>query len=253
MLNINSFNFLNTMIRCIAIDDEPLALQQMESYISKIPYLELVAKCQCATDAKSIIDNDKVDAIFCDINMPELNGLDFVKSLKNPPMVVFTTAYSEYAIDGFKLDAVDYLLKPFGLDDFRKATEKIKKRYDAQRMLQEVSQVDEDDAIFLKTEYKIVRINVSDIHYVEAMSEYLRIYIDGATRPIIVLMSMKKMEERLPSSSFMRVHRSFIINLKKIKEVSKNRISLGEDVDVPIGDSYRDNFNAYINSKFLTK
>ncbi|MDY6413238.1 MAG: LytTR family DNA-binding domain-containing protein [Bacteroidales bacterium] len=241
------------MIRCIAIDDEPLALQQMESYISKIPYLELVAKCQCATDAKSIIDNDKVDAIFCDINMPGLNGLDFVKSLKNPPMVVFTTAYSEYAIDGFKLDAVDYLLKPFGLDDFRKATEKIKKRYDAQRMLQEVSQVDEDDAIFLKTEYKIVRINVSDIHYVEAMSEYLRIYIDGATRPIIVLMSMKKMEERLPSSSFMRVHRSFIINLKKIKEVSKNRISLGEDVDVPIGDSYRDNFNAYINSKFLTK
>lgn len=241
------------MIRCIVIDDEPLALQQMVSYIEKVPYLELVAKCQSALQAHEVIDNDKIDVIFCDINMPELNGLDFMKSLENPPMVVFTTAYSEYAVDGFKLDAVDYLLKPFSFDDFKTATEKVKKRYDAAKASQEVSQVDEDDAIFLKTEYKIVRINIKDIHYVEAMSEYLRIYLDGVSRPIIVLMSMKKMEERLPSSSFMRVHRSFIINLKKIKEVSKNRILLGEETDVPIGDSYRDNFNAYINSKFLTK
>lgn len=241
------------MIRCIAIDDEPLALQQMESYIGKIPYLELVAKCQNAEQAQEVINDDRIDAIFCDINMPELNGLDFVKSLANPPMVVFTTAYSEYAVDGFKLDAVDYLLKPFGLDDFKKAAEKVKKRYDAMKSTQEVSRVDEDDAIFLKTEYKIVRINIRDIRYVEAMSEYLRIYLDDITRPIIVLLSMKKMEERLPVSTFMRVHRSFIINLKKIKEISKSRIMLGEDVEVPIGDSYRDNFNAYINSKFLTK
>lgn len=241
------------MIRCITIDDEPLALQQMEGYINKIPYLELVAKCQCAEDAKAIIDNDKIDVIFCDINMQELNGLDFVKSLKNPPMVVFTTAYSEYAVDGFRLNAVDYLLKPFGLEDFKQSAEKVKKRYDSQKTTQEVSLVDEDDAIFLKTEYKIVRINIKSIHYVEAMSEYLRIYLDNTARPVIVLMSMKKMEERLPSTSFMRVHRSFIINLKKIKEVSKNRILLGEEIDVPIGDSYRDNFNAYINSKFLAK
>lgn len=241
------------MIRCIAIDDEPLALQQMESYIGKIPYLELVAKCQNAEQAQEVINDDRIDAIFCDINMPELNGLDFVKSLANPPMVVFTTAYSEYAVDGFKLDAVDYLLKPFGLDDFKKAAEKVKKRYDAMKSTQEVSRVDEDDAIFLKTEYKIVRINIRDIRYVEAMSEYLRIYLDDVARPIIVLLSMKKMEERLPVSTFMRVHRSFIINLKKIKEISKSRIMLGEDVEVPIGDSYRDNFNAYINSKFLTK
>ncbi|MBR5029636.1 MAG: response regulator transcription factor [Muribaculaceae bacterium] len=241
------------MIRCIAIDDEPLALQQMEGYINKTPYLELVACCQSALDAKEIIENDKIDAIFCDINLPELNGLDFVKSLENPPMVVFTTAYSEYAIDGFRLDAVDYLLKPFGLEEFKHAAEKIKKIYDARSATQEVSQIDEDDAIFLKTEYKIVRINISHIRYVEAMSEYLRIYLEDYSRPIIVLMSMKKMEERLPSRSFMRVHRSYIINLKCIKEVSKNRIILGDDIDVPIGDSYRDQFNAYINSKFLTK
>ncbi|MBR5640013.1 MAG: response regulator transcription factor [Muribaculaceae bacterium] len=241
------------MIRCLVIDDEPLALQQMESYIKKLSYLELVACCQSAIDAKEIIENDKIDAIFCDINLPELNGLDFVKSLENPPMVVFTTAYSEYAVEGFQLNAIDYLLKPFGFDDMKRAAEKIKKRYDALRTLQEVSQIDEDDAIFLKTEYKIVRINISHIRYVEAMSEYLRIYLVDSTRPIIVLLSMKKMEERLPSRSFMRVHRSYIINLKMIREVSKNRIVIGDEIDVPIGDSYRDQFNAYINSKFLTK
>ena len=241
------------MIRCIAIDDEPLALQQMEGYIKKTPYLELVASCQSALDAKEIIEKDKVDAIFCDINLPELNGLDFVKSLDNPPMVVFTTAYSEYAIDGFRLDAVDYLLKPFGLDEFKHAAEKIKTIYDAIAAAQEVSNIDEDDAIFLKTEYKIVRINISHIRYVEAMSESLRIYLQDYSRPIIVLLSMKKMEERLPSRLFMRVHRSYIINLKMIREISKNRISLGDDIEVPIGDSYREQFNAYINSKFLTK
>ena len=241
------------MIRCIIIDDEPLALQQMEGYIKKIPYLELVAACQSAIEAKEILENEKIDAIFCDINLPELNGLDFVKSLENPPMVVFTTAYSEYAVEGFQLNAIDYLLKPFGCEEMKRAAEKIKKRYDALRTLQEVSQIDEDDAIFLKTEYKIVRINIGQIHYVEAMSEDLRIYLEGKSRPIIVLLSMKKMEERLPRRTFMRVHRSYIINLKMIQEISKNRISLGDDTEIPIGDSYRDQFNAYINSKFLTK
>lgn len=241
------------MIRCIIIDDEPLALKQMENYINKIPYLELVAACQSAIEAKEILEKEKIDAMFCDINLPELNGLDFVKSLDNPPMVVFTTAYSEYAVEGFQLNAVDYLLKPFCCEDMERAAEKLKKRQDALRSLQEVSQIDEDDAIFLKTEYKIVRINISQIHYVEAMSEYLRIYLVDNPRPIIVLLSMKKMEERLPKRSFMRVHRSFIINLKMIREVSKSRIVLGEDIDIPIGDSYRDQFLAYINSKFLSK
>lgn len=241
------------MIRCIIIDDEPLALQQMEGYIKKIPYLELVAACQSAIDAKEILEKEKIDAIFCDINLPELNGLDFIKSLENPPMVVFTTAYSEYAVEGFQLNAVDYLLKPFGCEDMKRAAEKLKKHQDALRTLQEVSQIDEDDAIFLKTEYKIVRINISNIRYVEAMSEYLRIYLKDYPRPIIVLLSMKKMEERLPSHTFMRVHRSYIINLKMIHEISKNRISLGDDIEIPIGDSYRDQFNAYINKKFLGK
>lgn len=241
------------MIRCIIIDDEPLALQQMEVFLKKISYMELVASCQSAEDARMLLEKEKIDVMFCDINLPELNGLEFVKSLDNPPMVVFTTAYSEYAVKGFELNAVDYLLKPFGFDEMMRAAEKVRNRYEAQRKLQEVSQIDEDDAIFLKTEYKIVRINIGNIRYVEAMSEYLRIYLDDNARPIIVLLSMKKMEERLPAGSFMRVHRSYIVNLKKIKEVSRNRIVLGDDIDIPIGDSYRDQFNAYINSKFLTK
>lgn len=241
------------MIRCLIIDDEPLALQQMEGYVKKIPYLALVASCPSAIEAKKVLDTEKIDVIFCDINLPELNGLDFVKSLDTPPMVVFTTAYSEYALEGFHLNAIDYLLKPFGFDDMNRAAQKIKRQYDTLRTHQEVSQIDEDDAIFLKTEYKIVRINISQIHYVEAMSEYLRIYLVDSTRPVIVLMSMKKMEERLANHGFMRVHRSFIINLRLIREISKNRISLGTEIEVPIGDSYRDQFNAYINSKFLTK
>ncbi len=240
------------MIKCLAIDDEPLALQQLAAYIKKIPYLELVGECQSAIDAKAIMENDMIDAFFIDINMPDLNGMDFVRSLAAPPIVVFTTAYSEYAVDGYKVDAVDYLLKPFGLDDFKRAAAKVKKQYDlmsAQPAV--VSSPDEDDALFLKTEYKVVRVNISEIRYVEGMSEYLKIHFEGR-KPIIVLLSMKKLEDRLPDY-FMRIHRSYIINLKCIQEVNKNRVILDADTYLPIGDLYRDAFNQYLNSKFLGK
>ena len=224
------------MIKCLAIDDEPLALEQLANYIKKIPFLELVARCQSALDAREIMECEVIDAIFCDINMPDLNGMDFVKSLAVPPMVVFTTAYSEYAVEGFKVDAVDYLLKP---------------RYDLMNTAV-VSTVDEDNAIFLKTEYKVVRLSISDIRFVEGMSEYLKIHVEGQPKPLIVLLSMKKMEERLPKS-FMRIHRSYIINLKKIQEVNKNRVIMDRDTWLPIGDNYKEQFQDYINTKFLGK
>ena len=239
-------------IRCLAIDDEPLALKQLVAYIKKVPFLELAAQCQSALEARTYLENDTVDAIFCDINMPDLNGMDFVKSLVAPPLVVFTTAYSEYAVDGFRVNAVDYLLKPFGLQEFQRAAQRLKDRLEGSHATEE-SAAAQTETLFLKTDYRIVNVNIRDIRYVEAMSEYLRIYLIDNPRPIIVLLSMKKMEERLPKRSFMRVHRSFIINLKLIMEVSKNRIVLGDDIEVPIGDSYRDQLNAYINSKFLTK
>ena len=239
------------MIKCLAIDDEPLALEQLANYIKKIPFLELVARCQSALDAREIMECEVIDAIFCDINMPDLSGMDFVKSLAVPPMVVFTTAYSEYAVEGFKVDAVDYLLKPFGLADFQRAANKVKARYDLMNTAV-VSTVDEDNAIFLKTEYKVVRLSISDIRYVEGMSEYLKIHVEGQPKPLIVLLSMKKMEERLPKS-FMRIHRSYIINLKKIQEVNKNRVIMDRDTWLPIGDNYKEQFQDYINTKFLGK
>ena len=182
------------MIRCLAIDDEPLALRQLVSYIEKVPFLDLVAACPSAVKAREILSREAVDVLFVDINMPDISGMDFVKSLAAPPMIVFTTAYSEYAVEGFKVDAVDYLLKPFGLDDFRKAANKVKKIFDSEHQPVAVSAADSDDAIFFKTEYKVVRVPIDKIVYVEGMSEYLKIHVEGEKEPVIVLLSMKKLE-----------------------------------------------------------
>jgi len=241
------------MIRCIAIDDEPLALRQIVSYVSKVPFLELVASCPSATAAKKVLENEIVDVMFVDINMPDVSGMEFVKSLLSPPMVVFTTAYSEYAVEGYKVDAVDYLLKPFGLDDFKRAANKVREQYELRNSVASVSSMDSDDSIFFKTDYKVVRIEISDIVYVEGMSEYLKIHLDSQKDPMVILLSMKKLEERLPSDRFMRIHKSYIVNLSKVREVSKSRIGVGTDVSLPVGDLYRDALGAYIDSKFLGK
>ena len=251
------------MIRCMAIDDEPLALQQIVAYIGKVPFLELIAQCQSALEARDFLEHDTVDAIFCDINMPDLNGMDFIKSLTVPPLVVFTTAYSEYAVEGFRVNAVDYLLKPFGLQDFQRAANRLKDRLESNAPAVSASvnggsvvggktADTSDDTIFLKTEYRIVKVSISDIRYVEAMSEYLKVWLSSEPKPIITLLSMKKMEERLPDT-FMRVHRSYIINLTKIQEVNKNRVIMDADTYLPIGDNYKEAFQAYLDTKFLGK
>ena len=245
------------MIRCLAIDDEPLALQQIAAYIGKVPFLELAAQCQSALEAHQFLQNDTVDVIFCDINMPDLNGMDFIKALVAPPLVVFTTAYAEYAVEGFKVNAVDYLLKPFGLQDFMRAANRVRERLEgttasAPASSTPVASDSDTDTIFLKTDYRIVKVAISDIRYVEAMSEYLKVWIEGDTKPIITLLSMKKMEERLPQN-FMRIHRSYIINLTKIQEVNKNRVIIDRDTYLPIGDMYKETFQNYLDTKFLGK
>ena len=249
------------MIRVLAIDDEPLALQQIVAYIKKVPFLELAAQCQSALEARKFLENDTVDAIFCDINMPDLNGMDFVKSLTVPPLVVFTTAYSEYAVEGFRVNAVDYLLKPFGLQDFQRAANRLKERLELPTATAQVSAGQvvgssdapmSSDVLFLKTDYRIVKVNISDIRYIEGMSEYLKVWLDTDAKPIITLLSMKKMEERLPAN-FMRIHRSYIINLNKIEEVNKNRVILDKDTYLPIGDLYKKAFQRYLDTKFLGK
>ena len=246
-----------TMIKCIAIDDEPLALKKLVTYIKKIPFLELVAECRSAIEAQQVVDQQQIDAIFLDINMPDLNGLDFAKSMQDHskgPIMVFTTAYSEYAIEGYKANAVGYLLKPYSFDEFETAAQKVKDIMEIrQQPSAEVSSDPSDNVIYVKSDYRIVRIDISSIRYIEAMSEYLRISCDDKDKPVIVLLSMKKIEEHLPTSTFMRIHRSYIINLNKIREVKKNHVILEGDASLPIGDNYKDAFMNYLNSKILTK
>ena len=251
------------MIRTIAIDDEPLALQQVAAYIKKIPFLELVAECQSALEARKIIEGQMIDAIFCDINMPDLDGMSFVKSLAAPPAVVFTTAYSDYAVEGYKVDAIDYLLKPFSFDEFRHAAEKVRDRLSATNKIADTAAIQPAelpttgdptaaDSIFIKTDGRILKVTVKDIYYVEGMSEYLKIHLRSNPKPIITLLSMKKLEERLPSN-FMRIHRSFIINLDEIQEVNKNRVILDDNTFLPIGELYKDALQNYISTRFLGK
>ena len=241
------------MIRCLAVDDEPLALQQLVTYIEKVPFLELAGKCSNAVEAHAILQKEPIDALFCDINMPDLNGMDFIKSLAAPPLVVFTTAYAEYAVEGFRVNAVDYLLKPFGLDEFRRAANRLQERLTSEAQQQTASAVHaDDDSLYVKTDYRVVRIQVSKIRYVEAMSEYLRIYVEGEAKPVITLLSMKKLEEWLPDT-FMRIHRSYIVNLQKVQEVNKNRVIMDSDTYLPICDNYKEAFQAYLDTKFLGK
>ena len=256
------------MIRCLAIDDEPLALEQLKTYISKIPYLELADACMSALAASKVLAEQPIDAIFVDINMPDLNGMDFVKSLFNPPLVVFTTAYSEYAIEGYKVNAVDYLLKPFGLDDFQRAANKVLRQYQLTHQSQLASspmtssvakaetapaQTDDDsNIIFVKSEYRMVRIDIPRIRYVEAMSEYLRFFLENEAKPVIALLSMKKLEERLPRN-FMRVHRSYIVNLQKIQQIERGRIIMDKDTYIPVSEGYKDVFTQYMSGKSLEK
>jgi DNA-binding LytR/AlgR family response regulator len=237
------------MISCIAIDDEPLALRQMVDYIQKTPFLELVNQFESALPALRFLQDNKVDLMFVDINMPDLNGMDFVKSLSNPPKVIFTTAYSEYAIEGFKVDAVDYILKPISYPDFLKASERAHQRFKTT-----ISDTDEithnNEFLFIKSEHKILRINLSEIKYIESMREYVRIHSE-TDKPVMALMSMKKMEEYLPESDFMRVHRSYIVNLKKITTIERNRIVFDNKVYIPVSDQYKEQFQEYLKKNFL--
>lgn len=236
------------MIRCIAIDDEPLALQQMTTYINKTPFLELVAQFDNALSALAFLQQEQVDLMYVDINMPDLNGIDFVKSLPHAPKVIFTTAYRDYALEGFKVDAADYLLKPISYTQFLSASEKTRERYFSEAEAPQKIQTNEE-YLFIKSEYKIVKIAYADIQYIEGMREYVRIFIKDQ-KAIMALMSMKKMEEYLPESTFMRVHRSYIVNLNMVNTIERMRIVFGKNY-IPISDQYKDAFQKFIDDKFL--
>ena len=242
------------MIRVLAIDDEPLALKQLEMYIAKVPYLELVAACHSALEARRVLSEQAVDAMFLDINMPDITGMDFVRTLTNPPLVVFTTEYSEFAVEGFRVNAVDYLLKPFGLADFLAAAEKLRERLaprEAAAAPAPAAVSPQDDALFFKTDYRTVRVRIRDIRYVEGMSEYAKVWLTDSPTPLIVLVRLKALEDRLPAGRFMRVHRSYIISLEHIREVSRKGITLDDGTLIPVGDSYRQDVKDYLSRTSL--
>jgi len=256
------------MINVIAIDDEPLALLQIKKMIELTPYFNLVAACSSAFEAMSIMENNEVDAIFADINMPDLSGIDFVRSLVNPPIIVFTTAYSQYAIDGYKVNAIDYLLKPFGQSEFQHAANKVKQQYEllhtsrnketavqqeeAEPTTEEMEGRIEGDILFVKSDYRLVRISISDIRYIESQSEYLRLYMANGTK-IMVLQSIKHMAEILPKDRFIRIHRSYIVNMAHVVEISRLRIRMDAETLLPVGDSYKDEVLEYVNSRIVGK
>lgn len=236
-------------IRCIAIDDEPLALKQIGSYIEKTPFLELQALCPNAFEAMTCLQMNEVDLMFVDINMPDLNGMDFVKSLSSKPQVVFTTAYSEYAIEGFQVDALDYILKPISYSAFLKAANKANNWFELNQKHKESIQASQD-SLFVKSEYKMVRIFFSEIKYIESSNEYIQIHLaDG--QQVTTLIRLKVIEEQLPKDKFLRVHRSFIVNLDRVKVIERNRIVFDNSIYIPVSDQYRDDFQAFVDKAFL--
>lgn len=239
------------MIKTIIVDDEPLAQDIIETYVSQLPNLELVAKCSDAIEANQILQNNEVDLMFLDIQMPQLTGIEFMKSLDNPPLVVFTTAYSEYAVEGFEMNAIDYLLKPISMERFMKAVNKVEVK------LKENSgsspQMDiADDHFFVKADKKLVKVNFDDILYIEGLKDYVIIRQEEGR--VITLQTMKSLEARLPAMQFKRIHRSYIVNTKRINALVGNMVELkekGETKNIPVGKIYREELLRMINEKKL--
>jgi len=237
------------MIKTIAIDDEPLALQLITGYIKKTPGLKLTGRFDNPIDASEFLSNNQADLIFVDIQMPDLSGIEFTRLIEKGPKVVFTTAYEKYAIEGYKLDVVDYLLKPFSYEEFLAAVHKAQNLISLERKALQKVEANED-FLFLKSDYKIRRINFNDILYIEGLKDYVKVYIQNAVRPILSLSTMKLIESKLPASKFMRVHRSFIVNLEKIDTIERSRIVFGKTY-IPVGEQYKDKFQEFLDKNFL--
>ena len=238
------------MIRTLIVDDEPLALDVLETYINKIDNLELVARCENAFEAQKVLKNEKIDLLFLDIQMPQLTGVEFLKTLNNPPLTIFTTAYSEYAVEGFELDVIDYMLKPISLERFIKAVNKVEERLDANKEGATLSTG--EDFFFVKADKKLVKVKYDEILYIEGLKDY--VIIRMRTGRVITLQTMKSLEAKLPANLFKRIHRSYIVSLDKIKAIMGNIVEI-KDKDqtkqIPIGKNYREDLLTLINSKKL--
>jgi DNA-binding LytR/AlgR family response regulator len=237
------------MITVIAIDDEPLALQLISGYIEKTPGLKLAGKFDNPIDASEFLTNNEIELIFVDIQMPDLSGIEFTRLIEKGLKVIFTTAFEKYALEGYKLEVVDYLLKPFSYEEFLAAVQKAQKLIRLeQNALQKVEA--NDEFLFLKSDYKIKRINFNDILYVEGLKDYVKVYVQNNPKPVLSISTLKLIESKLPEAKFMRVHRSFIVNLGKIDTIERSRIIFGKTY-IPVGDQYKEKFQEFLDRNFL--
>lgn len=238
-------------IRTIIIDDEPIALEKLKNYVSKVPFLELAGICQSAMEAITVLSESDIDAVFTDINMPDLNGIEFISSLSHPPIVVFITAYAQYAADSYKLDAVDYLLKPYGFADFQRSANKVLDAFTIRAQKKDaaatatVNHTSANEAIFIKVDYRYIRVSLPDIKYIKGYGEYLQIYVIGNNNPLLTLSSFAGIMERL-SLNFIQVHRSYIVNMNHVHHIERARIVIEPDIYIPIGESNKAKLSEYL-------
>jgi two-component system response regulator LytT len=238
-----------SLLKCIAVDDEPLALKLVQTFINQTPFLELTASCDNAVEAMELIREKQPDLVFLDINMPNLTGMELARLLQEQPgplpKIIFTTAYNHYAIEGYKVNAVDYLLKPFSYEEFLRAANKV--LLQSQEVSSQIQAVTADDEfIFLKVEYQWVRISLKDILYIESLKDYVKVHLDDTQKTVLSLISLKALEEKLPSAKFMRIHRSFIVCLDKINAISKNSVFIGK-TEITVGEQYKEAFKTIVD------
>ncbi len=233
-------------IRCLAIDDEPLALEKLKSYIEKIPEFQLSGGYESVLEAKEAIESEDIDALFIDINMPDMNGIEFIKTLPSHPITVFTTAHSEYALESYSVKAVDYLLKPYSFIEFQRAADRVKEQY---RLLDNSKRgqvpAKDKDIIYIRADYKWVKVELKKIKYIQSMSDYIKIYLHHTATPIVTLSTMAKIKSSLPES-FIQIHRSYIVNTSYIKSVGKSSIILATQESLPVGESYKEGLNSFL-------
>ena len=235
-----------TKIRAIIVDDEPLAQQVIVQYTKDIPSLEIVGSCNNAMEANTLLTNEEIDLMFLDVNMPRISGIDFLKNLTKPPMVILTTAYTDYALEAFELNILDYLKKPFAFDRFFKAIQKAEEQL-ALFNNQSENEV-EDDFIFIKSNKKTIRVNFTDIYFIEGLGDYIKVHLQG--QHLVTNLSMKKMEELLPSNDFFRIHKSFLIRLDKIEALVGNMVEINGQ-KIPVGNNFRQAFHEIIDKRII--
>lgn len=231
-------------LRCIAIDDEPLALELLEDNISKVPFLQRLAGFNKPIEALQYLQSNEVDLVFIDIQMPGLTGLQLIQSLPKKPLFILVTAYEQFALQGYELDVVDYLVKPVRFDRFLKACTKALEIHEA-RNKSTVNNGQERDHMFIQADYMMVRVNFEDIQWIESLKDYLRIHMTGSQKPIVARMSMKSIEEQLPATRFLRIHKSYIVATAAITAVQKGTVFLG-DIQLPVGDLYKESLQRFI-------